>query len=75
MSQLSETLKELRREKELTQKELAFLLEVKQSTIADWESGRYTPALNKLITIADKLDIPYDVVILPLIGDIKQKTA
>ena len=46
-----------RKEKKLSQQELADLLFVTRTTIAHWESGRHSPSLNQLISICDVFDI------------------
>jgi DNA-binding XRE family transcriptional regulator len=44
-----------RKEHNLTQKELAEMLETKQSNISRFESGNYNPSLKLLKKIAEKL--------------------
>jgi DNA-binding XRE family transcriptional regulator len=44
-----------RKENNLTQKELAEILETKQSNISRFESGNYNPSLKLLKKIAEKL--------------------
>ena len=51
----------LRKEKKLTQKELAELIGDKQSNISRLESGNYNPTLAKLKKIADCLDQRLDI--------------
>ena len=46
-------LKELRKEQNLSQKELARRLETTNSSICDWERGRSQPSLEKLSALAD----------------------
>ena len=53
----SDNLRVLRLKKQLTQAELAKLVEVEQSTIARYETGEYKPK----ITIATKLAKIFDV--------------
>ena len=50
---ISENLKRLRKEKGLTQVELAEKLNLSQSTIASWENGKRRPDLDFLPVIAD----------------------
>ena len=50
---MSENLKRLRKEKGLTQVELAEKLNLSQSTIASWENGKRRPDLDSLPVIAD----------------------
>jgi DNA-binding XRE family transcriptional regulator len=51
----------LRKEKKLTQKELAELIGDKQSNISRLESGSYNPTLAKLKKIADCLNQRLDI--------------
>ncbi|MBA7571428.1 hypothetical protein ES708_13191 [subsurface metagenome] len=51
----------LRKEKKLTQKELAKLIGDKQSNISRLESGNYNPTLSKLKKIADCLNQRLDI--------------
>ena len=46
------TLKELRKNKKMTQQELATSLGVKQSAVAMWENGQAKPSTNHLIGLA-----------------------
>ena len=55
-----EQLKSLRKEKQLTQNELAKILNVKEYTIGDWERGRAEPDINTLRKIAIIFDISAD---------------
>lgn len=50
-----ELLMKLRKDKNLTQKELAGLTETKQSSIARFESGNYNPTLAFVKKLADAL--------------------
>lgn len=58
--QLSNRLKELRKEKGYTQKELANLLGIAQTTIANYEQGTRIPDTEKLNKIADLFDVTLD---------------
>ena len=49
---LSEKLKEFRRNEGLTQKELAMVLDSSQNTISQYESGKRTPTVKKLLEIS-----------------------
>lgn len=53
-------LKSLRIEKNLTQKQLADLLNVKDYTIGDWERGRGEPDINTIRKIVIIFDISAD---------------
>lgn len=50
-------LQELRKENNLTQKELANLLHVAPSTYANWEQGRRDPSIFDIFNIISTLDI------------------
>ena len=49
-------LKAARKEKDLTQEELAERIGTKKSNISRFESGRYNPSLDFLIKLASSLD-------------------
>ena len=57
---ISQVLK-LRRKKEISQKELAKMMNTKQPSIARFESGDYNPTLDFLKRIADVLDSDLDI--------------
>lgn len=50
-------LKELRVKKCITQTELAEELNVKQSTVSQWESGKVKPPLDKIVLLASALNV------------------
>lgn len=50
---ISDELKRLRKQRHLTQQQLAEALNVSQSTIASWENGTRRPDINLLPLIAD----------------------
>lgn len=54
------TLSELRKGKNITQKELAKALKVSVSTIAMYEIGERTPSLKKAKKIADFFGVPIE---------------
>lgn len=56
----SKRLKELRKEKELTQKELAEKLGVGRTTISEYESGKIVPRQDGLVKLAEILDVTVD---------------
>lgn len=56
----SERLKTLRKEKKLTQKELAEQIGIKQNSYSDWETGKNEPSLENLIKLADLLEVSID---------------
>ncbi len=53
-------LKELRKEKDITQEQLAELLNVSSRTVSRWETGSHMPDISVLISIAEfyKVSIP-----------------
>ncbi len=53
-------LKELRREKQLSQKELADLLSTGQSSISAWERGEREPLAHQLIDLAGVFECSVD---------------
>lgn len=58
---LNKQLRKLRREKDLTQKELALKLHVSDAAVAMWESGKRTPDIETLKKIASILCTSIDV--------------
>lgn len=54
---IGENIKRIRKEKGLTQKELADKCNLSRSYLADVERNRYNPSLDTLIVIAKNLDI------------------
>ncbi|HHX80534.1 MAG TPA: helix-turn-helix transcriptional regulator [Acholeplasmataceae bacterium] len=54
------TLAELRKEKNMTQKELAKALKLSVSAISMYEIGERTPSLKKAIKIADLFGVPIE---------------
>lgn len=50
----------IRKEKGLTQKDMAALLNVQQSTVSMWETGESKPRADMLIAIAKYLDCTVD---------------
>ena len=60
MKEFSEKIKKLRREKGITQKELADLVHVERSTIAGWETKDRVPDVQILIELAAVLETTVD---------------
>lgn len=60
MSKFSQNLKLLRKRKNLTQKELAEKVGVKQNSYANWENGNREPNIEKIQKLADVLDVRLD---------------
>ena len=57
---LGERIKQLRKEKHLTQIELSNILHVSQQTIGAWETERITPGSDTLSNIADFFNVSTD---------------
>jgi transcriptional regulator with XRE-family HTH domain len=55
-----ERLKQLRNEKDMTQEDLAKILNVKQQTVGGWETGRTEPDLSTLGLMAEFFDVTSD---------------
>ena len=68
----SENLKVLREEKNLSQEQLAELLDVSRQAVSKWENDSGYPETEKLIQIAQKLDVSLDSLLLDqqLIDDV-----
>ena len=60
MSKISENLKSLRIASNLSQKDLAKLLNVRFKTISHWESGYSEPSLDMLKALKNVLQVTYD---------------
>lgn len=57
MIMVSERIKRLREKKGLTQKQLAEIIRVDQSTVAKWEKGEKTPKTENVIKMAAAFDV------------------
>jgi transcriptional regulator with XRE-family HTH domain len=57
---LGERIKELRKEKDMTQSELSILLEVDSSLISKWELGKKRPVYEDLIKMAKYFGVTTD---------------
>ena len=57
---LSERLKELRVEKNLTQSELGQLLSVSQDTVSLWEKGKSTPTVEYILKLCQIFHVSAD---------------
>ena len=55
-----ENLKQIRKQRNITQEELAELLNVSRQAISKWESGNGYPETEKLITLSRELNISLD---------------
>lgn len=60
MKVFSKKLKELRLEKELSQRELAEILKTNNSSVCDWERERSQPDLETLVDIAKYFNVSTD---------------
>lgn len=61
---LSEKLKQYREQKEITQQELAELLDVSDKSISKWELGNGYPSKKNMIKISDLLDVSLEVMLI-----------
>lgn len=55
-----ENLTRIREERGLTQKELGRLIGVAEATISNYENGKREPKLDKLVALADALNVSLD---------------
>lgn len=60
---LAKRIKEIRKAKGLSQKKLAGKLEVARNTVGNWEKEVCMPSIDKIIAIADVLEISLDVLL------------
>ena len=58
--EFNEKLQELRKQKELTQEELAEILFVSRTAVSKWESGRGMPSIDSLKAISKFFDVTLD---------------
>jgi len=56
-------IRELRKKKELTQKELAKHLQIADSTLSYWEMGKYEPDSNALLMLSRFFNVPIDYIL------------
>ena len=56
----AENLKQIRKEKQLSQEELAEILDVSRQAISKWEQGVGYPEVEKLLLLSSKLNISLD---------------
>lgn len=56
----SERLKTLRKEKKLTQKELAEQIGIKRNSYSDWENNKTSPSFENLVKLADLFEVSLD---------------
>ncbi|HGI5192185.1 TPA: helix-turn-helix domain-containing protein [Streptococcus agalactiae] len=60
MTFFTDKLKALRKEKKLTQKELAEQIGIKQNSYSDWETGKNEPNLENIVKLSKILDTTTD---------------
>lgn len=61
---IGKNIKQLRKARGLTQKELADKLGVTQSAVGNWEAGIRNPRASDLLNIAEALEVPVGTVVL-----------
>lgn len=54
---------ELRKEKKMSQRQLAMLINCSRGNISDYESGKIQPSLQRVIDIANALEVTIDYLI------------
>lgn len=60
MATFGSILEELRKDRNMTQKELAEVIYVTSGTISNYENDRYLPDIEKLIMLADHFNVTID---------------
>lgn len=60
----AENLKMMRKEKYLSQEQLAEIMGVSRQAVSKWEQGAGYPETEKLISLAKKLDVSLDMLLL-----------
>lgn len=60
---IKERLKELRKDKNLTQKQIAKILNKSETGYASWEQGLSEPCINDLITISEYYGVTIDYLV------------
>ena len=63
MSIFSERMRETRKNKRLTQKNIADMLEIKQPSYVQWERGKRVPSIINATKIANILDVSLDYLV------------
>jgi len=56
-------IRELRKKRDLTQKELAKHLKVADSTLSYWEMGKYEPDIKALMKLSEFFQVPIDYIL------------
>ncbi len=57
---LGENIKQIRKEKRLTQKDISNVLGVSVASVTMWELGQRCPSVSSLVKLADYLDVSID---------------
>lgn len=60
VADLGRNLRSIRKERRLTQQQLADLLDVQQRVVSRWETGVATPHLNHIVQLAEVLEVGLD---------------
>lgn len=61
--QYNEIIQELRKDKKLTQKELAIIFKTTQRTVSNWETGRNEPPYDMLVKYAKYFNVSTDYIL------------
>ena len=64
MTNFHKNIKHYRQSKDLSQKQFAKLLNISDTAISGWENNKHEPSLDKLIEIAELLDVTYEDLLL-----------
>lgn len=70
----SENLKQIRKEKGLSQEELADLLEVSRQAVSKWEQGNGYPEVETLLCLSTKLNVSLDSLMAMELGKATDET-
>ena len=63
MTLFKERLKELRIEKNISQKELGSIVKMSKMAISHWESGHSEPSINQLIILSNFFNVSVDYLV------------
>ena len=63
MSEVANSIKELRKEKQLSQEQLAELLHVTRQAVSNWENGKTQPDIDTLTEMASVFDVSIERII------------
>lgn len=74
MADLGKNLREIRKDRRLTQQQLAELLDVQQRVISRWETGVAKPHLNHIVQLAKVLEVSLDRLVFADEGDQTEST-